>query len=144
MCISTLCWAVGDDNGVTWLEIRHAACCNAQRSGGTWLLVTLCVSFSSSIRVMFIQFRVGIGPVWARFCSCTLLCYHVSVVVASRSMLGAGLRSAIANQPIKRAAAGGKRERAKKPRQQRFKIEKATNAHLPFLFSGAQPKNIDA
>ncbi len=55
----------------------------------------------------------------------------------------AGLRSALANQPIKRALSGAPKERARKARQQRFNIEKATNAHLPALFQGAQPKALD-
>ncbi|KAL6762363.1 hypothetical protein V8C86DRAFT_2520730 [Haematococcus lacustris] len=60
------------------------------------------------------------------------------------AVLRAGLRSALANQPIKRTAPAAPKQRAKKPRQQRFNLEKATNAHLPQLFSGAQPVNIDS
>jgi hypothetical protein len=56
----------------------------------------------------------------------------------------AGLRSALANQPVKRMQGLAPRQRAKKPRQQRINIEKATNAHLPFLFAATQPKSLDA
>ncbi|KAF5838220.1 hypothetical protein DUNSADRAFT_3200 [Dunaliella salina] len=54
----------------------------------------------------------------------------------------AGLRSALAHQPMKRVMPGAKQGRAKarKPRQQRFNPEKATNAHMPQLFSSSQPK----
>ncbi len=60
-----------------------------------------------------------------------------------RAPCRAGLRSALAHQPIKRTLVQGPRERQKKPRQQRINIDKATNAHLPFLFQAVQPKNID-
>uniref|UniRef100_A0A7S0R2K2 Transcription initiation factor IIE subunit beta n=1 Tax=Chlamydomonas leiostraca TaxID=1034604 RepID=A0A7S0R2K2_9CHLO len=71
-------------------------------------------------------------------------CIPRSVQELQAAVTKHGLRSAIAHQPVKRAAPGAARERQKKPRQQRFNINKATNAHLPFLFSGAAPKSLDS
>lgn len=60
----------------------------------------------------------------------------------------AGLRSALATQELKRALPinpndrrNGKRQRAK--RERAVNINKVTNAHLPSLFMGVAPKNID-
>lgn len=60
------------------------------------------------------------------------------------AVVGSSLRSALANQPIKRAVTIVKQEKGKKKaRQHKINIEKATNSHLAWLFQGAQPKNID-
>ena len=53
------------------------------------------------------------------------------------------MSSALANQPHKRPIGGRQGEKKKKPRQQRINIAKATNVHLPHLFTKAAPMNID-
>eukprot|EP00798_Chlamydomonas_sp_ICE-L_P016323 gene16323-22513_t len=55
----------------------------------------------------------------------------------------AGMSSALAKQPMKRAAMFDKKDKKKKPRQQRINIAKATNQHLPDLFKRAAPLNIE-
>jgi hypothetical protein len=59
-----------------------------------------------------------------------------------------GLRSALASQELKRptltALSMGKDGKRKRPRKERaVNINKVTNAHLPSLFTGSAPKNID-
>jgi len=70
------------------------------------------------------------------------------VVELQTAVVRAGLRSALATQAVKRAGPGdaprdrnGKRKRPRKERA--VNLAKVTNAHLPALFSGSAPKNID-
>ncbi len=60
-------------------------------------------------------------------------------------MTKAGLRSALAHQPKKRTAsmAAQGREKKRKKGERKINLAKATNQHLPSLFTGAQPVNID-
>mmetsp|Transcript_26018 Transcript_26018/g.56746 ORF Transcript_26018/g.56746 Transcript_26018/m.56746 type:complete len:323 (-) Transcript_26018:1117-2085(-) len=55
----------------------------------------------------------------------------------------AGLRSALANQPQKRPLPVNPKDKQKKRRQHRVNMNKVTNQHLPQLFTGEAPKNID-
>ena len=68
----------------------------------------------------------------------------VNVQDLQAAVVKAGLKSALAQVPLSKRPVQSQKDRKRHRAERAVDINKATNKHLPSLFSGAQPKGIDS